>query len=153
MVWVDVVLEDEVCARATPVIIARAVVTARKNLIMSCSPWNCLQAEIACCRIEGCGGQAGRSVDCVGRLIVAQTTRTRRGQRCPLLPSSFVRKTVGGRGVFVGKLAMFMSRGCVLLGVFVLAEIVEMGRLKVMMRGGLVVSGRQMVRFTRRVLR
>ena len=38
--WVDVVLEDEVCARATPVIIARAVVTARKDLIMSCSPWN-----------------------------------------------------------------------------------------------------------------
>jgi hypothetical protein len=36
--WVDVVLEDEVCARATPVIIARAVVTARKYLIMSCIP-------------------------------------------------------------------------------------------------------------------
>jgi hypothetical protein len=59
----------------------------------------------------------------------------------------------GRRGVFVGKLAMFLSRGCVLLGVFVLAEIVEMGRLKVMMRGGGVVSGCQMVMFTRRVLR
>jgi hypothetical protein len=59
----------------------------------------------------------------------------------------------GSHGVFVGKLAMFMSCGCVLLGVFVLAHVVEMGRLKVMMRGGLVVSGRQMVRFTRRVLR
>jgi hypothetical protein len=60
---------------------------------------------------------------------------------------------VGSRGLFVGKLAMFMSCGCVLLGVFVLAEIVEMGRLHVMMRGDLVVSGRHMVRFTRRVLR
>jgi hypothetical protein len=36
--WVDVVLEDEVCARATPVIIARAVVTTRKDLNMSRSP-------------------------------------------------------------------------------------------------------------------
>jgi hypothetical protein len=36
--WVDVVLEDEVCARATPVIIARAVVATRKDLIMSCPP-------------------------------------------------------------------------------------------------------------------
>jgi hypothetical protein len=36
--WVDVVLEDEVCARATPVIIARAVVATRKYLIMSCPP-------------------------------------------------------------------------------------------------------------------
>jgi hypothetical protein len=37
--------------------------------------------------------------------------------------------TVGGRGVFVGGLAMFESRDCVLLGVFVLTEIVMMDRL------------------------
>ncbi|HEY6433430.1 MAG TPA: hypothetical protein VIZ17_15735 [Acetobacteraceae bacterium] len=49
--------------------------------------------------------------------------------------------TVGGRGMFVGKLAMFVCRGCLLLGVFVLAEIVMMGRLMVMMRGGVMVSG------------
>jgi len=51
--WVDVVVEDEVCARATPVIIAMAVVATRKDLIMSCSPWNRLQTEIACCPVEG----------------------------------------------------------------------------------------------------
>lgn len=43
--------------------------------------------------------------------------------------------------MFVGKLAMFVCRGCLLLGVFVLAEIVMMGRLMVMMRGGVVMSG------------
>ena len=49
--------------------------------------------------------------------------------------------TVGSRGMFVGELAMFVGRGCVLLRVFVLAEIVMMGRLVVMMRGSVVVSG------------
>ena len=53
VVWVDVVLEDVVCARATPVIIARAVIIVRKDLIMSYSPWNCLQAKVACCPVEG----------------------------------------------------------------------------------------------------
>ena len=36
-----------------------------------------------------------------------------------------MRMTVGSRGMLVGELAMFVSRGSVLLGVFVLAEIVE----------------------------
>ena len=35
--------------------------------------------------------------------------------------------------MFVGELAMFVGRGCVLLRVFVLAEIVMMGRLMVML--------------------
>jgi hypothetical protein len=61
--------------------------------------------------------------------------------------------TVGSRGMLVGELAMFVSRGSVLLGVFVLAEIVMMGRLMVMMRGGMMVSGRLVVRLTRRMLR
>jgi hypothetical protein len=55
--------------------------------------------------------------------------------------------------MFVGELAMFMSRGRVLLRVVMLAEIVMMGRLMVMMRGGVVVSGRLMVMLTRRMLR
>ena len=71
----------------------------------------------------------------------------------PLVPSSFLRMTVGSRGMFVGELTMFVGRGCVLLRVFVLAEIVMMGRLMVMMRGGVVVSGRLMVMLTRRMLR
>jgi hypothetical protein len=49
VVWVDVVVEDDVCAAATPVIIARAMVAASQVLIMSCSPGNCAQAEIARC--------------------------------------------------------------------------------------------------------
>lgn len=64
-----------------------------------------------------------------------------------------MRLTVGTCGLTVGALAMFVSRGCVLLCVFVLADIVKMGRLKVMMRGGLMVSGGLMVRLTRRMLR
>ena len=58
-----------------------------------------------------------------------------------LLLASFVRKTVGGRGMFVSSLAMFLSRACVLLGFFVLAERVVMLGLMMMMRGGVVVSG------------
>lgn len=45
------------------------------------------------------------------------------------------------------------SRGRMLLGLFVLTEIVMMGGLMVMMRGGVVVSGRLVVRLTRRMLR
>jgi hypothetical protein len=52
----------------------------------------------------------------------------------PLVLSSFVRMTVGSRGMFVGKLAM--SRSGVLLRLFVLAKIVVMGRLMMMMCGG-----------------
>ena len=61
--------------------------------------------------------------------------------------------TVGSRGMLVGELAMFVSRGSVLLGVFVLAEIVMMGRLMVMMRGGVVVRGGGVVMLARRMLR
>lgn len=49
---VDVVLEDEVCATATPVIIARAAAAANQYLIMLCTPKNCLQAEIVCCSVR-----------------------------------------------------------------------------------------------------
>ena len=59
----------------------------------------------------------------------------------------------GSRGMFVGLFAMFVSRSRMLLGVFVFAEIVMMGRLMVMMRGGVVVSGRLMMMLTRRMLR
>jgi hypothetical protein len=55
--------------------------------------------------------------------------------------------------MFVGSIAMFESRNCVLLGVVVLAEIVMMGRLMVMMRGGVVVSSRLMMRLSCRMLR
>jgi len=60
--------------------------------------------------------------------------------------------TMGSRGVFVGELAMSEGRSGVLLRLFVLAEIVMMGRLMVMMRGSVVVSGRLMVILTRRML-
>jgi hypothetical protein len=49
--------------------------------------------------------------------------------------------TVGSCSMSLGKLAMFVSRGCVLLGVFVLTLIVMMGRLMVMVRSGVMVSG------------
>ena len=50
---------------------------------------------------------------------------------------------------------MFESRVCVLPGVFGLAEIAMIGRLMVMMHGGVVASGRQnqKVSLTRRTLR
>jgi hypothetical protein len=54
--------------------------------------------------------------------------------------------------MFVSKLAMFVSRGCVLLGFFVLAERMVMLGLMMMMRGGVVVSGRQVMMLTRRML-
>jgi hypothetical protein len=71
----------------------------------------------------------------------------------PLVSSSFVRMFVGSRGMFVGKLAMFESSSGVLLCLFVLAEIVMMGRLMVVMRGGVVVNGGLVVMLTRRMLR
>jgi hypothetical protein len=55
--------------------------------------------------------------------------------------------------MFVSELAMFVSRGCVFLRLFVLAKIVVMGRLMMMMRGGVMVSGRQVMMLTRRMLR
>jgi hypothetical protein len=63
-----------------------------------------------------------------------------------------MRMSVGSRGMFVSKLAMFESRSCVLLGFFGLAERMVMLGLKMMMRGGLVVSGRQEMMLTRRML-
>ena len=53
----------------------------------------------------------------------------------------------------ISKLAMFESRDRVLLCLFVLAEIMMMGRLMVMMRGGMVVSGGVVVMLTRWMLR
>ena len=67
-------------------------------------------------------------------------------------PSLLVRETVGSRTLLVSELAMFESRGCMLLGFVVLADIVMMGRLMVMMRGGVMVSGRLVVMFARRML-
>jgi uncharacterized membrane protein YedE/YeeE len=55
--------------------------------------------------------------------------------------------------MFVGKLAMLESRGRVLLRLFVLAPFVMMGRLMVMMRGGVVVRGGGVVMLARRMLR
>ncbi|MDQ6869512.1 MAG: hypothetical protein M3178_14480 [Pseudomonadota bacterium] len=60
---------------------------------------------------------------------------------------------MGSRGMFVGKLAMVESRGRVLLRLFVLAPFVMMGRLMVVMRGGVVVSGGDVVMLARRMLR
>jgi hypothetical protein len=71
----------------------------------------------------------------------------------PLFLSSFVRMTVSSRGMFVGKLAMVESRGCMLLRLVVLAAFVVMGRLMVMMRGGVMVSGGVVVMLIRRMLR
>ena len=48
---------------------------------------------------------------------------------------------------------MFVSRSCMFLGVFVLADIVKVGRLVVIMRGGVMVSGRLVVMLTCRMLR
>jgi hypothetical protein len=41
----DVVVEDEDCAKVTPIIIVKAVTAARQNFIMSGSPVNALQAR------------------------------------------------------------------------------------------------------------
>jgi hypothetical protein len=59
---------------------------------------------------------------------------------------------VGCGGVLMCVLAVLVGRFGVLLRLFVLAEIVMMGRLMVMMRGGVMVSGRLVVMLTRRML-
>ncbi len=59
---------------------------------------------------------------------------------------------VGSRGMFVGEFAMFKSGSCVLLCLRVLADIVMMGRLMMMMRSSVVVSGCLMVMLTRWML-
>jgi hypothetical protein len=64
-----------------------------------------------------------------------------------------VRVIVGGLGMSVGVLAMLMRRSCMLLGAFVLADIVKMGRLMVMMCRGVMVSGRLVMMLTRWMLR
>jgi hypothetical protein len=53
-----------------------------------------------------------------------------------------MRVSVGSGGVFVGKLAMFVSCSCVLLGFFVLAERMMVLGLNMVVRGGMVMSGR-----------
>jgi hypothetical protein len=53
-----------------------------------------------------------------------------------------VRSSVCARGVLVGSLAMFLSRGRVLLGFFMLAKRMVMLGLMMMMRSRVVVSGR-----------
>ena len=55
--------------------------------------------------------------------------------------------------MFMGKLAMFARRSCVLLRMVVLAEIVMVGRLMVMMRCGVVVGRGLMVVLTGWMLR
>jgi hypothetical protein len=59
---------------------------------------------------------------------------------------------VGSRGLLMSELAMFESRGGVFLGVVMLAEIVSVGGLMVMMRSGVMVSGRLVVMLARRML-
>jgi hypothetical protein len=56
------------------------------------------------------------------------------------------------RSMFVGHLTMFLSCRRVLLGVLVLADRVMMGRLMVMMRGGVMVNSRLMVVLARRMV-
>jgi hypothetical protein len=53
-----------------------------------------------------------------------------------------MRMSVGSRGMFVSEFAVLASRSCVLLSFFVLAERVVMLGLMMMVRGGVVVSGR-----------
>jgi hypothetical protein len=50
--------------------------------------------------------------------------------------------SLGSSGVFVGKLAMFVSCSCVLLGFFVLAERMVMLSLNMVVRSSMVMSGR-----------
>jgi hypothetical protein len=55
--------------------------------------------------------------------------------------------------MFVSELAMFESSSGVLLRLFVLAKFVVMGRLMMMVYGGVMVSGRLVMMLTRRMLR
>ena len=52
----------------------------------------------------------------------------------------------------MGEIAMFESRVCVRLRLFVMADLVKIGRLVVMVRGGVVVSGRLIVMLSRQLL-
>lgn len=60
---------------------------------------------------------------------------------------------MGSCSVLVSKLVMLKSCNCMLLCLFMLAEIVMMGGLMVMMRGRVVVGGGVVVMLTCRVLR
>jgi hypothetical protein len=60
---------------------------------------------------------------------------------------------VRGRRMLVGKLTVFVGRSRVLLRLFVLAEIVVMGRLVMMMRGRMMVSSGVVMMLARRMLR
>ena len=60
---------------------------------------------------------------------------------------------VGGRGVLVSLLAVFVSRFGVLLRLLVLAKIMMMGGLMMMMGGGVVMSGGLMMMLAGRMLR
>jgi hypothetical protein len=60
---------------------------------------------------------------------------------------------VGGRAVLVSLLAVLVSHFGVFLRLFVLAKIVVMGRLMMMMCGGVMVAGRLVMMLTRRMLR
>jgi len=60
----------------------------------------------------------------------------------------FLRMAIRRHGVFVREFAVLHGSGGVLLGVIVLAEIVMMGRLEVVMRGGVMVRRRHVVVFT-----
>jgi hypothetical protein len=66
----------------------------------------------------------------------------------PRTMSSLLRVAVSGRSMFVGKLTVLMSSRRVLLCLFMLSKIVMMGRLMVVMRGGVVVSCRMVVVLT-----
>jgi hypothetical protein len=57
-----------------------------------------------------------------------------------------------GRCVFVSLLTMFVRRSSVLLRIFVLPDIVMMGRLMMMVRRGVVMSSCLVVMLTRRML-
>ena len=60
-----------------------------------------------------------------------------------------MRVFVGRRRMLMGELAMFFGRSGVLLRLFVL---VKMGRLMMVMRGGVVVRGGGLVMLARRML-
>ena|SRR5271165_4895250 len=64
-----------------------------------------------------------------------------------------MRMFVGGCGMLVGLLAMFVRRHGVLLRLLVLAEIVMMSGLVMMMGGGVMMSGGLMMMLARRMLR
>ena len=67
--------------------------------------------------------------------------------------ASFIGLHVSLCSMLMGKLAVFQSRCCVLLGLFVLTERVMMLRLMVVMRGGMVVTGRPVMMLTRWMFR